>query len=209
MLQMQMYIHILRRNWWIIGLTAAAAVVAVLGFDLMTSPVFRTTTQLLVVPNESLFEGRDLVYSLDTLDNRSIVTTYVEVVNSRRIFRETMDTLGIEPLEGEKYALSAVALPDANVIEIAVEGPDAGRVEQIANTAAQQTVNFVNQTYDIYLIDILDSALIPTSPISPVLARDAVLALVLGLALGGVLAIVRDQIRHPLKTLQQWRVLDT
>jgi GGDEF domain-containing protein len=46
-------------------------------------------------------------------------------------------------------------------------------------------------------------------PISPTPWQDAGLALVLGLALGGILAVLREQVREPLMvTLQQWQARD-
>ncbi|HEX6384829.1 MAG TPA: diguanylate cyclase [Anaerolineae bacterium] len=209
MLQLQIFAHALRRNWWIVVLTAVTAVVAVLAFDLNASPVYRTSSRLLVVPNTSIFEGRDLVYGLDSLNTRSIVFTYVEVANSRHIYNRALGEIGLEPLERGQYTHSAVALPDANVIEITVEGPDAETAALLNNTLAEETSEFVRETYDVYWLNMLDTAAIPPRPVSPTPARDASLALILGLVIGVGLAIARDQIQQPLtQTLKHWQTID-
>lgn len=209
MLELKMYLQALWRNWWIIVLTVLSAVGASLLLSSVTAPTYRTSLQLLVLPNMAAYEGRDLIYSLDTLGSRSIVATYVEIVNSRRIYRETVNTLGLEVEERPNYKLSAVALPDTNVLEVSVEGPDPTLVAEMANRAAEETINYVKNTYDIYSIDLLDSASIPVSPISPQPLQDASLALAVGLILGCALAIVRDQVRRPItRAIHQWHALD-
>lgn len=209
MIQLKIYLLALWRNWWIVVLTAVVAVAGSLLFNYTAQPVYRTRLQLLIVPNMLEFDGRELIYSLDTLDKRSIVATYVEVAGSGRIRRETLDTLGLSGEEALNYDLTAVALPEANVLEIAASGPDPQTAADLANAAAAQTVNYVSQTYDIFRLEQLDPAPVPQFPISPTPWRDAALAFILGLVLGSVLAILRDQIREPLNvTLRQWQAYD-
>jgi GGDEF domain-containing protein len=82
-------------------------------------------------------------------------------------------------------------------------------VADLANAASEQTANYISQTYDIFRLEQLDPAPIPGLPISPTPWQDAGLALVLGLALGGILAVLREQVREPLMvTLQQWQARD-
>lgn len=209
MIRLRMYLQALWQNWWIIALTVVMAVGITLFLNLLARPVYLTRLQLLIVPNMTNFDGRDLIYSLDTLDQRSIVATYVEVVNSNRIRREAIDEAGLTPEEAPRYQITAVALPEANVLELAVEGPEAERVADVANAAATETIAYVSETYDIYRLELLDPASAPDRPISPTPLRDASLALIVGLILGGVLAIFRDQIRQPLlETVREWNAQD-
>lgn len=209
MVQFRMYLQALVRNWWIVALTAVSAVVLTLLINAMTQPVYQSRLQLLIAPNMTGFEGRDLIYSMDTLDKRSIVATFVEVLNSGRIRREALDAAGLSVIDGEDYEISAVALPEASVLEVAVAGPDPETTAALANAAAVQTINYVSQTYDIYRIELLDPAIAPLIPIRPTPLRDASLALFLGLVLGGVLAVLRDQIQQPMTgKLRQWNARD-
>jgi capsular polysaccharide biosynthesis protein/GGDEF domain-containing protein len=209
MIRLKMYLQALVQNWWIIVLTVIMAVGATLFLALLTRPIYRTTLQLLIVPNMTDFDGRDLIYSLDTLDQRSIVATYVEIVNSDRIRREAITDVGLTEDEVARYQLTAVALPEANVLELAAEGPDAERVAALANAAAAATLTYVTDTYNIFRLEQLDPANVPQSAISPRPLRDASLALIMGLVLGGVLAIFRDQIRQPLlDSVRHWNAND-
>lgn len=209
MVQLRMYLEALWRNWWIVALTAVSAVILTLVINSMAQPVYQSRLQLLIAPNMTDFSGRDLIYSLDTLDKRSIVATFVEVLNSNRIRREALDTVGLAGGAGDDYEISAVALPEASVLEVAVAGPDPETTAALANAAAAQTISYVGQTYDIYRIELLDPASTPKTPISPTPIRDASLALLFGLVLGSILAILRDQIQQPINVkLRQWNAHD-
>jgi capsular polysaccharide biosynthesis protein/GGDEF domain-containing protein len=209
MVRLRIYLQSLWRNWWIVALTALAAVGATLLLNALAQPVYQTGLQLLIVPNMTDFDGRDLIYSLDTLDRRSIVATYVEVVNSNRIRREALDGAALAAPERGNYEISAVALPEASILEVVVTGPDPEVVVALANAAGEGTINYVSQTYDIYRLEMLDPAPVPATPISPTPWRDAFLALIIGLVLGGILAILRDQMRAPItETLRQWNGRD-
>lgn len=204
-----MYLQSLWRNWWIITLTVLIAVGASLLLNLTTTPTYRTTLQLLVIPNRSTFDGRDLVYSLGTLEDRSIVATYVEIANSQRIYREAVNAIDLGVEDRPNYRLSTVALPGANVLEVSVEGPDPVLVAELANTAAEETINYVEDTYDVFGMDLLDPAPIPRRPISPQPWRDTSLALAFGLILGSALAVIREQVRQPFaQAIQQRHATD-
>lgn len=209
MVQLRMYLQALLHNWWIVALTAVSAVALTLVINSMAQPVYQSRLQLLIVPNITDFSGRDLIYSLDTLDKRSIVATYVEVLNSSRIRREALDAAELVGDARDSYQISAVALPEASVLEVAATGPNPQIAAALANAAAAQTISYIGQTYDIYRIELLDPASIPKTPISPTPIRDASLALLFGLVLGSILAILRDQIQQPISSkLRHWNAHD-
>jgi len=209
MVQLRMYLQALLHNWWIVALTAVSAIAITLLINSMAQPVYQSRLQLLIAPNMTEFGGRDLIYSLDTLDKRSIVATFVEVLNSSRIRREALDEAGLTGNARDNYQILAVALPEASVLEVAATGPDPAIAAALANAAAAQTISYVGQTYDIYRIELLDPASIPRTPISPTPVRDASLAFVLGLMLGSILAILRDQVQQPISSkLRHWNARD-
>ena len=90
----------------------------------------------------------------------------------------------------EPYVYNAVALPDANIIEFSVQGPDPKTVYLLANGIGQHAVEYVQSLYQVYDLLLLDPAALPVDPISPQPLRDAGVAFVVGLALGVVLALI-------------------
>ncbi|MBK8984682.1 MAG: hypothetical protein IPM39_01150 [Chloroflexi bacterium] len=189
MTQINIYWQIVKRGWWIILLTAVVAVVASLIYSSISPRIYRTTTRFIVSPQAGIASETDYFRSLDTLDRRSIITTYAEVFGSNRIVGEAVASLGESVAVMEDYTVTAVGLPEANVIQVTVEGPDPAIVMQIANAIGERSTEYIEGLYFMYAITLLDSPSVPKGPISPTPLRDALVAAILGLAVGAVLAV--------------------
>jgi diguanylate cyclase (GGDEF)-like protein len=208
-MEIKLYFQMLARSWWIVILTGLSAVIAALLAAYMTTPIYRTTASFIVSPNPAyLSDGSNVIYSLDTLDKRTVITTYAEILSSSRIFSETVLLLGVDESVLEEYIYKAVVLPDTNIIEFSVTGTDPKTVAVLTNSVGQQAVEYAESLYQVYDMTMLDPAGIPTEPISPQPIRDAGVALVIGLAIGVALALIRELLRTPIGNFIQQRTLD-
>lgn len=208
-MEVKLYLQMLRRSWWVIVITTLVTVIAALIVSYMTPPTYQATSRYIVSPSPSLITGgNNLLNSLSTLDKRSIITTYAEVLNSNRIYAETTNLLQLNNVDLNAYSYRAVALPDANIIEFAVTGPDPQVVYTLSNAIGQHAVEYVHSLYQVYDLSVLDAATPPTTPISPQPMRSAGVALVVGIALGVVLALLREMARTPLSSFVRQRSVD-
>ncbi len=208
-MEVKLYFRMLQRSWWIVVVATLAAVMASLVASYVTTPIYQATSRFIVSPSPSLISGgNNLLNSLSTLDKRSIITTYAEILNSPRIHSETFGLLQLDPSKLQNYSYNAVALPDANIIEFSVQGPDPKTVYLLANGIGQHAVEYVQSLYQVYDLTLLDPATTPTVPISPQPLRDAAVALVMGLAIGVVLALVRELLRTPIEGFIRQRGVD-
>jgi len=209
-MEIKLYFQILRRGWWIILLTALAAMTASLIVSYISKPIYRVSTSFIVIPNPSLLSGSSgiLLDSLATLDKRSISQTYAEILNSPRIYRETLSQLGFNELALIDYTYSAVVLPDSNIIELAVEGPDPGTIVLLANSIGERGKNYVQTTYKIFDMAVLDPAILPIEPIRPQPIRDAGIAVALGLGVGVALAFLNETLSSTIGNIMQQFALD-
>lgn len=208
-MEMKLYIRMLQRGWWIILLTALIAVNVALIVSYLITPIYRASARFSVSPNPTLITGTDVISSLEALDKRSIVVTYAEFLNSTRIYNETVQALQISPTEILKYKHATVVLPEANILELSIEGPDPQLAVVLANSIGERAIAYIKDLYKVYDINLLDPAVVPVVPIRPQPLRDASLALVLGLVLGSVLAILREQIRVPIESYRNRMSTDT
>ncbi|MHC1785290.1 MAG: diguanylate cyclase [Anaerolineaceae bacterium] len=208
-METKLYLQMLRKGWWIILLTVLVAVNATLIYSLTVTPRYQATTKLLVSPDDTVMsDSQRAINSLDTLDNRSVVATYAEFLNSDKVFLEAIDSLGLDKTTLVDYTRTAIILPDARVLEVTVEGPEPKVVAALANAISEKGVNYIRKFYQVYTINPIDLAATPAIPISPNPLRDALLALVFGLILGAALAILSEQIRIPFDAMRQTRFLD-
>lgn len=209
-MEAKLYFHMLRRSWWIIVITMLGAVIAALVVSYLTPPTYQATSRFIVSPNPSLMTdgSNSMLSGLSTLDKRSIVTTYAEILNSQRIHGDTVKLLQINPEDLKDYRFRAVPLPDANIIEFSVQGPNRDTVYVLANGIAQHAVEYIRSLYQVYDLNVLDPVSMPSLPISPQPVRDSAVALVVGLALGVILALVRELMRTPIENFMQQRSID-
>lgn len=208
-MEIKLYLKMLQRGWWIILLTALIATASSLIVSFLTVPQYSATARFIITPSPSLKTSVEVINSLNTLDRSSVVTTYVEVMNSDKILSDSLAFLNVNPATVVDYTVQAVALPSASVLELTVTGSDPKLVADLSNAIGQQTIVFSNSINFILSINFLDTATYPVSPISPRPLSDAGIALLLGVVAGAALAIVSEQIRIPLETFRQRTRLDS
>jgi capsular polysaccharide biosynthesis protein len=185
---MREFIQIIKKGYWLIILTPIVAVTAMLVITKSETPTYQATTRLLINADKGALTGRDLIYTYAALDQAAIVATFVEIANSSRIFTNTVAALNLKDSALDSYTINAVSIPGASVLDISAHGPSPATVQQIANTAAQKMIEFVEQFYSGYTAEILDTATLPAVPVDPNPVRDASVAMVLGLVFGSMLA---------------------
>ena len=209
-MEIKLYFRMLQKNWWLILLTAMTALTVSLAISYAAVPQYSSIARFIIIPSSTLTSGADVVRSLDTLDRRSVVATYAEVMNSTRILEGSAEFLGLDVNEIIKdYRIQAVDLPDSSVLELTVSGPDPSLAAQLANAIGFQSITFTRSLNLIYELNFLDTAIPAELPFSPEPLRDGLVALVLGTAIGGMLAVLSEQIRVPIEAYRQRRRIDS
>ena len=208
-MEIKLYFQMLQKNWWFVLLTTLIAFVASLILSYISIPQYSSVARFIIIPSASLTSGADVVRSLDTLDRRSVVATYAEVMNSSRIFESASEFIGDDPLVLIKdYKVQAVDLPDSSVLELTVSGPNPVLAAKLANAIGYQAISFTRSLNLIYDLNFLDTALPAELPFSPVPLRDGAVALALGLMAGVILAVLSEQIRVPIDAYRKRLRLD-
>lgn len=211
-MELKLYFRMLQRGWWLIVLVTLVALMASLIISYVSVPQYKATSRLILTPGSLLTsEGNPevLIAGLETLDLRSVVATYTEIMSSKKILNESLTYLGVEGFLEKEYIILAVALPESSVLELSVTGPDPRLAADLANALGYQTILFTRSLNRVYELNFLDQAIVPSDPISPKPIQDAALSLVLGIAVGAALAILSEQIRIPLETYQRRLQLDS
>lgn len=210
-MELRLYFRMLQKGWWLIALSTLIAVAASLTFSYLSTPLYRATTRLIITPGSLLTSQGDaevMISGLETLDLRSVVATYTEVMASQRILDESLKILGVQNFIRKDYVILAVALPESSVLELSVTGPDPNLATDLTNAIAYQTILFTRGLNRVYELNVLDTAVVPDVPISPKPLQSASLSLLLGLVGGAALAILSEQIRIPLEAYRHRLQLD-
>lgn len=208
-MEIKLYLRMLQKGWWVILLTALVALASSVAVSFLTIPQYSATARFIIIPSSSLKTSSEVINSLNTLDRASVVATYVEIMNSDKILVDSLTFLNVNPDSIKDYTIQAVALPSSSVLELTVTGPDPKLVADLSNAIGQQTIIFANSISFILVINFLDAATLPTIPLTPQPLRDAGLALVMGIFIGSIFAILGEQFRIPFETFRQRLNIDS
>jgi capsular polysaccharide biosynthesis protein len=186
----------------------SACVVAALIWSILITPIYRASAKFLVYPNDTLTSSKDVVSSLDTLDKRTISTTYADILDSNRVYQDTISRLQLDEADLEGIKVFSEVQTDTNILVLSVEGPNPQTATLLANNLGQNGISYVKSLYQVYDIAFLDLAVEPTSPISPRPLLYVLIAAGIGLVAGLIFIILRETLRVPLEALRERSITD-
>src|SRR5512133_1176977 len=195
-------------GWRILIIFTAAFWLIYLAWSITTTPLYRATAKFLVYPNANLTSSRDVVSSLDTLDKRSVSATYADILDSNRVYQETVDRLKIDPAVLNSVHVYGEVQTDTNILALHVEGPDPKMVTLLANNIGQNGISYIKSIYQVFDIAFLDLALEPKTPFQPRPLIDGLIAAGIGLLVGLVFVIAREFMRGTLENLRERSITD-
>jgi diguanylate cyclase (GGDEF)-like protein len=203
-MELNIYLQMLRRGWWLIVLTALIAVTTSLGVSALVTPEYEVVARFIISPAAVDATNPGLaLQGLNTINNQSVMETYAEVMNSNRIFDDALAFLQLQPIALKDYAYEAAVLPGSSIVELTVTGPDSQMAANFANAIGNQTIDFTRRLSQVINLDFLDQAEPSNIPTSPQPVRNAALAAILGVLGGIVLVFLREQFRASLETFRQ------
>lgn len=205
---LQYFYRVIQRSWWLIAVIVLGAWTTSLAISYTSVPIYRAHASLIVFPNANLTSSRDVVTSLDTLDKRSITSTYEGILNSERIFNDTIKSLNLSELEKSYYKRYTIVKPDSNTVELYIEGTEPNLVSKITNGLGENGIRYIKGIYQVFDISFLDQATPPTTRFKPEALREGGIAAGLGLLIGILFSIISDQLRQPLETLRKRSITD-
>jgi capsular polysaccharide biosynthesis protein len=196
------------RSWRLISIVTLLVWIVSLFISYNTVPIYRASATFLVFPNASLTSSRDVVTSLDTLDRKTVSSTYADIMSSTRVYGEAVQKLKLNPKSLVGYTHTTLVQENSNVLELDIEGSDPEMATLLANNIGQTGINYIKGIYQVFDISFLDQAVRPASPISPQPIRDGAVAAGIGLLLGLVIVMIKEQLRLPLEALRERSIRD-
>ncbi|MCJ7725502.1 MAG: hypothetical protein MUP76_03840 [Acidimicrobiia bacterium] len=183
----------IRRGWYLVVIGVAAAIGVTVVMQLAAEPFYQTSATYIVSPMQDPADPTVVQESIRTLDDarsRAIVATFAEVLDSGGIHAEAARLVGIDDLVSTDYDFSSAILPEANVVELTVRGPQASATVLLSGAVGDLAAERFSELYQIYDIVLLDPPVTPTSPANTPLMQMLVMAGALGLLVGAALALL-------------------
>ena len=203
-MELKDYWRTIRRRWhWVVASVGAAlAVAGVLTWT--ATPQYASTTRLFVSTSQS---DESSAYTGNLFATQR-VTSYADLVTSRRVSERVAESLGDDTDPRElREQVEATVVPETVILEISATDADPERAADIAQAFASELSLLVDeletpsgQEDAVISATLVDDASVSDDPVSPQPLRNLALAGVLGLLLGVGLAVARELLDTTVKS---------
>lgn len=193
-MEIKTYLGILARRWWII-LPAFALTLALTFLFTRNQPrIYETSTTMVMRPQTSFVQDeRELVRLVDLLSQRvEINTTYAEVAESRLVKNLAIERLDLSSQERKNLFVRSKVIPGTNILQITVGGTNPLVLQEFADAVRAETRTYISRLYDVFELEPLDDARVPSEPIRPNVPLNLAVGALLGLTLGMTLAFLAE-----------------
>lgn len=164
----------------------------------MQVPVYRSQTSLVLTNNDS---SNTTITQNDININKNLVSTYREIIKSRRILDEVIDNLDLEI--GYKELSSQVevsSVNDTELILISVYNEDNVLAKAVADDIASVFKKEITDIYNIENVSIIDKALVSEDPYNVSVLKQFVIGAGVGFILSSIIIVVLFYMDDTVKT---------
>ena len=184
----------LMKKAWLIGIVAVLCAVAVFFATVFwVAPKYQSTAMFYVNNNSfSLGETSLSISSADISASKSLVNTYIVILNTRESINDVIDYAGVDRTYGElKSMISAQAVESTQVFRVVVTSEDPAEAEKIADAIAYILPKRISSIIEGTSAKVVDSAVMPSGPSSPNYTKNALAGFAIGLAAAAALVLLR------------------
>uniref|UniRef100_A0A5Q5CC95 non-specific protein-tyrosine kinase n=1 Tax=Mycobacterium sp. (strain JLS) TaxID=164757 RepID=A0A5Q5CC95_MYCSJ len=202
---LQDFAKILRARWITVAVTLVLAVLGAAAVTLLTTPLYQANTRLFV----STSSGGSLTetYQGNRVSQERVVS-YAELLMGETLAQRTIDKLGLDVSAAAlRKNVKASAKADTVLINVRVLDESPVRARDIANTLSDEFVSLVREleTPDDRSVPnarvvVEQRASIPDQAVVPKTTRNLAVGLIVGLAFGVGLAVIRDLLDNTIKS---------
>lgn len=186
----------------IILIFAVVGVIYTIGF---VTPMYSSSTSLVLTSADS--SSADATNSITTTDvtlNSKLVSTYSEIVKSKKVLRQVISNLQIDVEEETlRRNVTVSSVEDTELIEITVTNENATYAAKIANEIAKVFSEEVTKIYKINNIHILDEAEVSGSPSNINHMKDVIIFTFIGIVVAVAYVLLNNMLDTTIKSPEE------
>ena len=204
-ISLQEILDLLRENArFIIGLTVACIVIVGLFTVFFVSKKYDSSTTLIVGKPEGYANTSDSSTYSQVMTNQQLVGTYSEIAKSDSVMTKVVSNLGLDMTDSQlANKIGVKTVNDTELIEITVTDTSANRAAQIANETAKVFMENVAGLMKINNLQIVDTAVVNNTPVSPNLKLNLAIALLAGLVISIFIIFLRETLNTTIKSVDE------
>ena len=185
---------------YIIIATLVCCLIGGIYTKLLTVPMYKSSTTVILGSNQ---EGTGITQS-DISINNNLVSTYAEIIKSRRVLEQVQKELNESYTYKELASeISVSSINNTQIIKITVEDNNALNAKIIANLVAKVFTVEVPELYNLDNVHILDVAIEEDEPYNINVAKSSIIGGLLGLVLSSGIFFVIYYFDRTAKSVEQ------
>lgn len=145
-------------------------------------PKYQSTSTLLLIPNDTTYESRELT-NIELLINSELITTYSSIAQNSKILKQTINNLGLDMTEKQLLSQMKVnIIEDSYIIEIAIADTNPQRAMELTNELSDVFLQEIKDIYNLNNLGVVDEAQLPMQPYNIHHIKDIAIFLIIGMA---------------------------
>lgn len=140
----------------------------------------------------------------DITMNKNLVSTYAEIVKSRRVLDQVIDELSLDIDYGSLVGkISVSAVNNTEIIKITVNDEDGVVAKNIANMTASIFTDEIVNLYNMENVNILDEAIVSDRPYNINVVKQIIIYFMIGFVLAAGILFVIYYFDRTIKSVEQ------
>ncbi|MBR6614100.1 MAG: hypothetical protein IKK84_04975, partial [Clostridia bacterium] len=174
-------------------------------------PMFESTTNMVLTGTASAsgsttskVEGGEAITQNDINLNSKLVATYREIIKSKTVLKDVINTLDLEYTTKELYRnITVSTVSDTEMISITVKSLNAEEAAKVANKLAEIFSENIKEIYNIENISIIDKAEIESVPTNINVVKQLIIYFLIGFVVACGIVFVLFYFDTTLKDVSQ------
>lgn len=170
------------------------------------TPMYTSSTTLVLATSgsENTQDATNSITTTDVTLNSKLVSTYSELVKSKKVLRQVIANLNIDVEEEElRKNITVSSVKDTELIEITVSNKNSEYSAQIANEIAKVFSEEVNEIYNINNIHVVDEAEIAENPSNINISKNVIIFAFVGIVISIAYVLVANMLDTTVKSAEE------
>ncbi len=181
------------KKFWVVAISVIlCGAIALFGTLFFIAPKYQSSALLYVNNSVSLGSSSVSVSYSDLTASKSLVDSYLVILNSRGTLLDVIDYAEVNLTYGQlKGMISASAVNNTEIFQVVVTSTDPNEAEAIANAVAEVLPKRIASIIEGSSAKVVDYAIIPSVASSPSYSNNTILGVLVGLILSvGIIVLV-------------------
>lgn len=165
-------------------------------------PMYKSYTTVILGGNETT--TNNTITQSDITLNKNLVSTYTEIVKSRRVLDQVINELTLDiSYEELNSKISVSSVNNTEIIRITVSDVDAIKAKNIANVTANYFAEEVIKLFNMNNVNILDEAIEAENPYNINIIKQVIIYFMIGFVLASGILFIIFYFDRTIKSVEQ------